>query len=250
MKERFREKHPYITSVGVAVLCTFMTGLGMAISQILELSAEKQFVLVSVILTLSILIGLFIIKCSKLTITQCGFRLESKNSQRKVWYYIPLILIEILPILLSGFAPDITVIQYLTLLLFVIAVGFHEEIYFRGIVYQFLLVKGKKTAIIASSIIFGVLHLANAFSAKNTIYLVLQMLFAFLVGIVLSQIVSITNSLWVLIVWHAAHDYIASITNGNLDIRELVILALQVCILLIYTVGLWKAGKQAGKDKF
>ncbi len=242
MKKRFQEKHPYIASISIAVLCTFMTGLGMAISQVLGLTAEMQFVAISIILALSIFIGVFIIKCSKLSIAQCGLQAGVKNTHRKVWYYIPLILIEILPILVCGFASEITVAQYLTLLLFVIAVGFHEEIYFRGIIYQFLLGKGKKTAIIVSAIIFGVLHLANAFNGKNVFYLVLQMSFAFLVGIVLSQIVSITNSLWVLIIWHAFHDYIASITNGGLDIKELIVLALQVGILLIYSIGLWKAG--------
>ncbi len=242
MKKRFREKHPYIASISVAILCTFMTGLGMAISQIIGLTDEKQFVVIAFILTLSSLIGFIIIKVSKLSIAQCGLQASAKNTHRKVWYYIPLILIEILPILIGGFAPNITMMQYLTLLLFVIAVGFHEEIYFRGIAYQFLLGKGRKTAIIASSIIFGVLHLANAFGGKNPVYLVLQMFFAFLVGIVLSQLVSITNSLWILIIWHATHDYIASITNDSLDMKALIILALQVFILLIYSIGLWKAG--------
>lgn len=109
--------------------------------------------------------------------------------------------------------PKITVQQYIILLFFTVAVGFNEEIYFRGLAFKFMEYKGRKKAIIWSSIVFGILHLANAFNGKNVLYLVLQMFFSFLVGFVLAEIVSITKSLWGIIFWHAAHDYIANITS-------------------------------------
>lgn len=244
MKKRFREKHPYMASICVAVLCTFMTALGMAIPQILNLGVEMQLIVATIFLVLSVFIGIIIIKSTKLSFADCGFRTNIKRTYSKVWYYIPLILMEILPILLAGFSSEITVKQYVALLFFVIAVGFNEEIYFRGIVYNFLLVKGRKTAIIVSSIIFGILHLANAFNGKSFIYLILQMIFAFLVGFVLAEIISITKSLWLLIIWHATHDYIASIGNEDFDMRTIIILVLQVLILLIYAIYMWKVGEK------
>ncbi len=248
MKNRFREKHPYVVSICAAILCTFMTGLGTAISQILNLEVEEQFIVITVFLVLSVLIGIIIIKSTKLSFADCGFRTNIKDTYKKVWCYIPLVLVEILPILIAGFSSEITVKQYVALLFFVIAVGFNEEIYFRGIIYNFLFVKGKKTAIIVSSIIFGVLHLANAFNGKSLIYLILQMFFAFLVGFVLAEIMSITKSIWILIIWHAIHDYIASIGNDTLDMKEIVIIALQVFILLIYAIYMWKVVKNSKSD--
>lgn len=100
--------------------------------------------------------------------------------------------------------------------------------------------KGNKKAIIGTSILFGVLHLANAFNGKDTLYLILQLIFAFLVGFVLVIIVNITKSLWAVIIWHAAHDYIASITNDVLNSTGLIVLAIQVGILLLYGLYLWK----------
>lgn len=248
MKERFRKRYPYICAIGAAFLCTFMTGLGTAIPQILNLPIEMQLIVTTIFLIFSVFISLFIMNRTGLSFIDCGFRLENKNTLRKAMYYIPLIAIEIIAILLLGFSWEITVKQYIVLLLFVIAVGFNEEIYFRGIVYNFLLVKGSKTAIIFSSIIFGVLHLANAFNGKNLTYLILQMIFAFLVGFVLAEIVNITKSLWFLIIWHALHDYIASITREDLGIKTTVALALQVCILLIYAIIMWKTNKKFDSD--
>lgn len=248
MKERVRKRHPYICAIGAAFLCTFMTGLGTAIPQILNLPIEMQLIVTTIFLIFSVFISLFIMNKTGLSFIDCGFRLENKNTLRKAMYYIPLIAIEIIAILLLGFSSEITVKQYIVLLLFVIAVGFNEEIYFRGIVYNYLLVKGSKTAIIFSSIIFGLLHIANAFNGKNLAYLILQMIFAFLVGFVLAEIVNITKSLWFLIIWHALHDYIASITREDLEIKAIVVLALQVCILVIYAIIMWKANKKFDSD--
>lgn len=248
MKERFRIRHPYICAIGAAFLCTFMTGLGTAIPQILNLQIEMQLIVTTIFLVFSVFISLFIIKKTGLSLIKCGFRLQNRNTLKKVMHYIPLILIEITAIVLLGFSSEITIKQYIVLLLFVIAVGFNEEIYFRGIAYNFLLVKGSKTAIIFSSIIFGVLHLANALNGKSLVYLILQMIFAFLVGFVLAEIVNITKSLWFIIIWHALHDYIASVTCEDLGTKTVVALGLQVCILLIYAIVMWKTNKKFESD--
>ena len=241
MKKPFRIKHPYIAAILIALLCTFMTALGSAVPQIIGLDIDMQLVVTTFFLIISVSIGLIIIKKTNIKFFNYGFRMNEKNSYRKVWYYIPLILIEIIPIAFVGFSSNITSMQYITLLFFTIAIGFNEEIYFRGIVFNFLLVKSRKIAIVLSSVIFGILHLANAFNGKNLVYLVLQVFFAFLVGIVLAEIVSVTKSLWLVIIWHASHDYIANITGDNLDSKALIALVLQVIILLIYSICIWKS---------
>ncbi|MDF2893147.1 MAG: Abortive infection protein, partial [Clostridia bacterium] len=172
-----------------------------------------------------------------------GFRQSEKNTSHNVWWYIPLLAVEILPIVIVGFNSDITVLQYIIVLFFTIAVGFNEEIYFRGLALKFMEEKGRKKAIIWTSIVFGVLHLANVLNGKNALYLILQMIFAFLVGFVLAEIVSITKSLWIVIIWHAAHDYISSITSDALDKTALVILAIQVGILSVYVICIWRRSK-------
>lgn len=236
----FVQKHPYIAAILVGLLCTFMTALGMSVPQIMRLDTNSIYIVATIFLSISIAFGIFIMKKPKLMLADYGFRISENRSCSKVWWYAPLLAIEILPIAVYGFSSEITPLQYIILALFTTAVGFNEEIYFRGLSLKFLLEKGRKKAIIFSSIIFGVLHLINVLNGKNVLYLVLQMFFAFLVGFVLSEIVSITKSLWIVIIWHTVHDFISSTTGESLDSAALIILAIQVAILLIYAIGIWK----------
>ena len=74
------------------------------------------------------------------------------------------------------------------------------------------------------------------------------MFFAFLVGFVLAEIVSITKNLWVVILWHASHDYISSITGDTLDRKALIVLAIQTVILLAYAICIWKSSTEEKSD--
>lgn len=240
MKKSYSQKHPYTAVILIGLLCTFMTALGTAVPQIIGLDANVQIIVTTAFLIISIAIGIFIMKKSRFKISDYGFRKSKKDAYYKVWWYVPLLAVEILPIAIAGFSSEVTVLQYIILLFFTVAIGFNEEIYFRGLAFKIMEEKGRKKAIIWSSIIFGVLHLVNALNGKNALYLVLQMIFAFLVGFVLAEIVSISKSLWIVIIWHAAHDYISYITGEALDTTALIVLAIQVGILLVYATCIWK----------
>ena len=242
MKKSYTKKKPYVMVVLAAFLCTFMTALGTAVSQIIDLNTDVQIAVTTVFLMVSIAIGIVLMKKSGFSLADHGFRRSEEETSRKLWWYAPLVVMEVLPIIIYGFSPEIKVIQYIIIAFFTIAVGFNEEIYFRGLALKLLEEKGSKRAIIFSSVVFGMLHLVNALNDKDTLYLVLQMFFAFLVGFVLAEIVSITKSLWIVIIWHAAHDFIASTTSEALDAGALIILAIQVGILLVYAVYIWKTG--------
>ncbi|MDF2801891.1 MAG: Abortive infection protein [Anaerocolumna sp.] len=249
MIKSYSERHPYIASILIALLCTFITALGSAVSQNIGLDEEQQITVITAFLVVSVVVGLILMKKSRFTLSEYGFRKNHIESVGKVGWFIPLVVIEILPIAFAGLSSEIKGLQYINLLFFVIAVGFNEEIYFRGLAFKFMKEKGTKNAIIGTSILFGVLHLANAFNGKDLFYVILQIIFAFLVGFVLAEIVSITKSLWVAIIWHASHDYISSITGDLLNTKELIILAVQVAVLIIYAFILWKSSKLEDKVK-
>lgn len=240
MKKFFSQKHPYASVILIGLLCTFMTALGTAVPQIIGLDVNIQIVVTTVFLIISIAFGILIMRKSRHTLSDYGFRKSNKDTYKKLWWYIPLLAVEIVPFAFAGLSSEVTVQQYIILLFFTVAVGFNEEIYFRGLALKVMEEKGRKKAIIWSSVIFGALHLVNAFNGKNALYLVLQMSFAFLVGFVLAEIVNISKSLWIVIIWHAAHDYISSITGEALDTAALIALAIQVGILLVYVVYIWR----------
>ena len=240
MKKSFTQKHPYITVILFGLLCTFMTALGSAVPQIIGLEENQQLIVTTVFLVISVILGIFIMIRSRYGVADYGFQSATKEDNYKVLWYAPLVIVEIIPIALYGFSSEITVFQYVIIACFTIAVGFNEEIYFRGLSLKAMETQGRKKAIIWSAVIFGVLHIINALNGKSPFYLILQMLFAFLVGFVLAEIVSITKSLWFVIIWHAAHDFISSTTSDALDGEALIILGIQVGILLVYAILIWR----------
>lgn len=185
-------------------------------------------------------LGMLIMVKSSISVSEHGFNRHFLKSASKVLFYIPLLVIELIPIVVFGFSGDIPPSLYIAVAFFTIAVGFNEEIYFRGLALKILGEKGVKKAIVWSSIMFGLLHMANALNGKNLEYIILQISFAFLVGFVLAEIVSITKSIWVVIVWHTAHDFIAMTTQDISNTTAFVLLATQTIILLIYAIVLWK----------
>ncbi len=213
----------------------------MAISQIIGLEDIPTYIVMAIAVSVSALIGILIMKKSRFTMNEYGFQKNLGKNVGKAWFFIPLILIELIPIITGGgFSAEISPVLYVTIALFTIGVGFNEEIFFRGLALKFIRCRGMKKAIIWSSVIFGILHSANAFNGKSLFYIILQISFAFLVGFVFAEIVCITESIWIVILCHAAHDFISMTSKEVLDTKGLIILAVQTVILLIYAIGLWR----------
>lgn len=241
MKQKFSQKHPYFTVVLAGLLCTFMTALGVAFSQIRELDTLDTYLAITGFLAASVIIGLIIMKKSGSGLDAYGVCRGKAGTGKKVVWYLPIFLIEILPVAVYGFQELDSVVTTAILLLYTLAVGINEEIYFRGIALKVLKIKGKKKAVIGASVIFGVFHVVNLLNGKNILYIILQVVFAFLVGLVLAEIVCITGSLIGVIAWHTTHDFIAYSTGDVLDTKGLIILTVQVAVLLGFSVYLWKS---------
>lgn len=240
MKKTFSQNHPYWAVILLGLLCTIFTALGMVIPSRIGLEEVPTIWFMAAAVAVSAGVGMLVMAKSRFSISEYGFNRHFHKSAGKVLFYIPLLVIELIPIVVCGFSGDITPSLYIAVAFFTIAVGFNEEIYFRGLALKFLGEKGVKKAIVWSSVIFGLLHMANAFNGKNLLYIILQISFAFLFGFVCAEIVSITESIWVVIIWHAAHDFIAMTTHDTLDTTSFIILAAQVIVLIVYAVVLWK----------
>ena len=240
MKQPFSKRRPLTAAIIVAVICVAFTAVGTAMSQILALPDTTAYLLIAAFLFVSTLVGLLIMKRSPDTLAQYGFGSQPFAGAAGVWFYLPLVLIEILPLAIYGVEKGHNAGYYATMLLFTIMIGFNEETYFRGLVLHFLQNKSTRWAVWGSSVIFGLLHAANLLGGKDVLYTMLQILFAFLVGLVLAELLVQTGSLWVLVFWHAAHDFISYITPQVLDAGQLALLGVQVAILLVYVVVLQK----------
>lgn len=238
--------HPYWAAIIAAIICTFFTSVGVAAAQITKAEGADVYAIYTVGAALSVLTGWGLIRLSPFSLMEIGFRRSRPGSARQVLIYTPLLLMETVPLLLYGPVFPEAPSYYGVIALFTLMVGLNEELYFRGIIQSIVGQKGLRHAIWGSAVIFGLLHIANAFSSEaNLTYVLIQIAYAFLVGLVLALIVRLTGSLWIVILWHGAHDFLAFSIEKGLDTTALIGISLQVLILLVYAIVLWKKAAAA-----
>nr|WP_313639832.1 CPBP family intramembrane glutamic endopeptidase [Paenibacillus sp.] len=104
-------------------------------------------------------------------------------------------------------------------------------------IFKTLLTKGAKTAVIISSILFSITHLLNAFSGTDMTQILLQLVYALLIGFVLSLLMLKNNNILPLILFHFVHHLIQFVGNDNtseymgIDLFILLVLAVH-CVWL------------------
>ncbi|MGE7998606.1 CPBP family intramembrane glutamic endopeptidase [Lysinibacillus sp. NPDC093190] len=229
---------PILLSILFTVLALIFPTIAGVIVSVKNITSLSSICLIQFIFTTAgVLITLWIMKKSKFSFQDFGFR----KFKAEAW--IAVIVVSELVSFLNGITDkDGFSAQYvLILLLFVIAVGFCEELIFRGLVFKYLSAKGLKVAIIGSSILFSIGHLANLFSGQDFLMTLLQVTYAFLFGLVCAEIVAKTKSIIFLIVWHAMHDFIAFLTDSEPNVLSVSIYVFHCLVLMGLAIYFWRA---------
>ncbi|WP_020619126.1 CPBP family intramembrane glutamic endopeptidase [Paenibacillus daejeonensis] len=134
--------------------------------------------------------------------------------------------------------------QIAYLVTFALLVGFVEEVLYRGIILRLLLPKGRLLAVLVSSVLFGVTHLLNAVGGQSLTDTLVQVVYAFLIGMVLALLVLKHRALPLAILFHAVHNFIqfaAKSPAGGTTGYDLLIMLILACSALY----LWKSDKTA-----
>jgi len=248
MTKAHNSKHPIISSILIALIPVVLLSIANAIVQIQGLGDVPSIIVQAVACAVSVLLGLLIVRATGLSLREVGFRRAEPGRGKLVLYYIPVIVAVLLNF--GGGSSTSNVTRIVVLLVFTIIVGINEELYFRGILVRRMRKIGAHKAIVIASVIFGVYHLANAIGGyKQPVYVLLQIVVAFVMGLVFAEIVVITRSLWPVIVFHFAHDFISFLTgqdsSTNLGTAAIVLTVVQLVIYAVCAVVFWKkAGVQ------
>jgi membrane protease YdiL (CAAX protease family) len=237
-------KRPLLKAIIFTIIPLICATIAGAIIAINSFEGNYSIVVQSALFALSIIIGIMIIKFLHLKFEEIGFKKIINGTAKNMLYFIPLIVIELLPFF-TGFNEQNSPSRIILLIIFTIIVGINEELYFRGIILNLFKNNGVK-AIIISSILFGLGHIINAIVNTNYLYIVLQIIFSFIVGIICAEIVIITKSIIPVIIFHTIHDFVASITNDSVSGIALIILIIQMLILILYIVLTWNKLKRHG----
>jgi len=235
----FSTRHPLISAILLGFIpILFATAAGV-ISVVAALNDNQVLMAQTISFGISIILGILIMKKSKLGYEAFGFRNPDVTKNQRVLFFLPLLVAEMLPFI-NGINTSISLLTVTLLFLFAAVVGINEELFFRGLIFKVLSTKSVKYAVIASAVIFGIGHAATALSGSDPVYVVVLIIFAGLFGLVCAEIVVITKSIMPVIIWHGLHDFIANITLETMSTLGMTLLIAQTLILCLYAVYLWR----------
>jgi membrane protease YdiL (CAAX protease family) len=102
-----------------------------------------------------------------------------------------------------------------------LAVGFSEELMFRGVLYRALRTRlNLWPAIWISCVLFGSVHVINAFTTGDVLGAVVQATTAFMSGVFFLAIVLRTGSIIPSMLFHAGWDFLLTVTASSVPVAE------------------------------
>lgn len=105
--------------------------------------------------------------------------------------------------------------------------AFFEEVAIRGVILALLLSRYTKTkAVFFSAFIFGIGHIITFFLGNELFFSVIQVVYAFSLGILFAALVIKTNSLLPSIIAHMIMNSFAQMFKGSFDVHEYAYLLL------------------------
>lgn len=164
------------------------------------------------LLAISLVLFLFVQKNSLME--KHGLAGWAKNS-RQMLYFIPLWIVSS-GNLWGGFSPRYQGLGLVCAIISFALVGFVEELLFRGFLFKAMLKDGNvKTAIIISSVTFGMGHIVNLLTGHALFETLVQMAFAVAIGFIFTMVYYKCGSLLPLILAHSAIDVLSVFAVDN-----------------------------------
>lgn len=169
------------------------------------------------VVTLPILIamsGVLYFFVSKNGLTEKYGLCRPKLPAAKMLYYIPLLIL-LTANLWYGVALNQSPLETVLYILAMFCVGFLEELIFRGLLFQAMAKDGVKTAMIVSSVTFGIGHIVNLVNGSGAELLpnLLQVMYAVAIGFAFVMIYCRTGSLMPCILVHSIFNGLSAFAN-------------------------------------
>ena len=246
MMNRLYKKNELLFSlVWIAI---YVFGLSVADNLSKTLGMEKIMTVV-----VSILLSVILFVWMQNNDLFCKYGLcRSQIPASKMLYYIPLILM-ISVNLWYGVSMNLSIAETVFYIISMLAVGFLEEMIFRGLLFQAMCKDCVKTAVIVSSITFGMGHIVNLINGSGTDLLsnVLQVGYAIAAGFLFTVIFYKTKSLLACIGTHSVLNALSVFGNETAMTagKEIISAAVLAGISILYTIYILKLdGNRSGME--
>ena len=167
---------------------------------------------------------------------------KSDLPAKKVLYYFPLFIIGTVN-LWFGVKMNFTPIETLFYVLSMLFVGFLEEIIFRGFLFKSMCKNNVKTAIVVSSLTFGIGHIVNLVNGSGAELMdnFCQVCYAVAIGFLFVTLFFRGKSLWPCIIMHSVFNLLSAFSNKEMaEIYRIPIAITLIVISLGYSLFLIK----------
>lgn len=151
----------------------------------------------------------------------------------RMLFYIPLIVL-MTENLWRGVTMNDSPLEALLRVLSMLCVGFLEEMIFRGFLFNAMVKDGVKSAIIVSSVTFGLGHIVNLFNGSGAELLpnIIQVIYAVAIGFAFVMIYYKTKSLLPCIVTHSIMNAANTFNNEAADTSQIIIIRCAVIAII------------------
>ena len=244
MLKKLYEKSELLFSIVWIIAYVILASIGDNLS--LEIGIEKVVTL-PILIILSFVLFFFISK-NKLY-NKYGL-CKSNVNHSKMLFYIPLIIL-ITTNLWYGVTLNFTYLETVFYILSMFCVGFLEEMIFRGLLFKAMEQNDVKSAIIVSSVTFGIGHIVNLIngSGANLISNLLQVVYAMAIGFTFVMIFYKTKSILPCIMTHSIFNALSAFSNEAIMIPQNEIISGIIITIIAGVYALYITFMIKEKDK-
>ena len=236
MKKIYEKSELRFAIIWIIIYCVLQS-LANSINEVIgiEFSASAVFCLVQ-----AVILFFFIRKNSLME--RYGL-CKSSVPARRLLYYVPLIVLAT-GNLWNGVALNYSPAGTVCRIICMLCVGFVEEVIFRGFLFKAMAKNNLKSAVIVSSVTFGIGHLVNLFngSGMDLANNLCQIIYAVAVGFLFVTIFYYSKSLLSCIIAHSAINTFSTFSNkaGFTVEKQMIHVLVMIVLAVAYTLILTK----------
>ena len=192
-----------------------------------------QSAIANTVLSILILTLIILIKRVKF------YGINRAENPKRFLFFIPLVIISLYN-LRNGININNSTSEIICHIITMINVGFIEEVIFRGFLFKMMEKDNVKTAILVSSITFGIGHIVNLLNGADFIPTLLQVCYAVSIGYMLVIVFYKSKSLIPCILFHSVFNSLSIFGNSESQIVTSLIL---IAMCLGYAIYINKTVK-------
>ena len=165
-----------------------------------------------------------------------------KVDHKTYLYYLPLLVL-ISTNLWGGFALRLSPVETVLYVVSMIGVGILEEVIFRGLLFKALCKDNLKTAVVISSVTFGIGHIVNLLNGADFLPTLLQIVYATAAGFLFTILFHRSGTLLPCIIAHSAINSLSAFGAERSQALDLIAAAVLTVLSLLYALWILKKTK-------